>query len=401
MCRRVVVVWSWLFAFACVRAVGADWPRFLGPNGDGISPEKGVNKRWKSRPPSELWRVRLTDDGYAGPSVAGGRVFIVDHEGTRDVVRALDLATGRELWRFEYEDLAKPNYGFARATPTVDGPRVYTLSATGNLFCLEAATGRKIWHVDLRKRFGGRPPKWNYAGSPLVDGERLVVTPGGPGAAVAALDKMTGRTIWRGGGSDLPGYATPVAAVIDEQRQYVVFTAQALIGVDAATGRLLWSVPWRTDWDVNAATPIVMGRDVFVTTDYSTGCGLVRVGPDGARVVWRNKEIRSHFSTGVLSGGYVYCTSVPGRLVCMDPLTGRVAWSRRGFERGGLCGVDRTIILCDGRTGDVVMIEMTPDAYRELGRIRPLGGQSWTAPVVADGKLLVRNREALVCLDLR
>lgn len=378
----------------------ADWPQFGGPNGDFIALDTGINKDWSQRPPEVLWRVSLSDDGYAGPSVAHGKVFIIDHQGDRDIVRALDLQTGADIWSFDYPDHSKPNYGFARSTPVFSEGKLYTLSRLGLLQCLDATTGDKSWSRHLVREFGGQTPKWQYAISPLVDGDRVIVVPGGPNACVAALDKNTGETIWGGGGSDIPGYSTPVPATINGQEQYVVFTGYSLIGVDAATGQRLWRVPWETRYDVNAALPVIMGNRIFITSGYNRGCAVVEVSGSDASIRWENQEIKAHFSSALFYNGDIYGTSDPGHLVCLDPATGDPLWRQPGFEKGGIVLVDGVIIGMDGRGGDVIMAEASPNGYRELGRIKPLGGQSWTAPIVADGKLIVRNKKAIVCLDL-
>lgn len=384
-----------------------DWPHFLGPNRDGTSPMTGIRKDWSARPPRVLWQVPLSDHGCAGPSVAAGKVTIIDHEGDRDVVRALDLETGRDLWRFPYREPGRADYGWARATPAVAGGRVYTLSFTGHLHCLDAATGTRIWSRRLLEEFRGRLPRHHFSMSPLVDAGRVIVCPGGPNAAVAALDAATGRTLWQGGGSDAPGYATPVPAVIEGIPQYVVFTSARLIGVDAASGRLLWGTPWPSEFGINAPCPTVLGSSIFITSGYGQGCGLIDVAGGTARPRWRSKELECHFTTPIHLGGAVYGPDFPwqsrrpGRLTCMEPLTGKVHWRQPGFENGGLAAVDGCLIAFDGKNGDVVLIDPSPAAYRELGRFRPLGGQTWAAPVLADGRLLIRNLKALACVDLR
>jgi len=400
MMRLVTLVM--LLAVLCLpmSASAAEWPRFLGPNGDGISPETGINKNWAQRPPKVLWRTPMSDKGFAGPAVADGVLYIIDHTGHKDIVRAIDVQTGKDLWQFTYEDTSRENYGFARSTPLVSEGKVYTLSRLGLVHCLDPKSGRVLWQRDIIKDFKGKRPDWDLAGSPVLDGEKLILVAGGRDATVVALNKDTGQTIWTGGGTHEPGYATPVVATIGGTKQYVVFTAKHLIGVDAATGALLWKFPWETRYNVNAATPIVSGDTIFITSSYQTGCALLQLTKRGVRQVWRSKDVQSHFSTGLLVDGFLYSTSDPGRLVCLELSSGKVAWARRGFEKGGLVGVDGTAIVCDGKTGDVVMVQLSPTRYQELGRIKPLGGQSWTAPVVAEGKLFIRNREALVCLDL-
>lgn len=385
-----------------VLAFAADWQQFLGPNRNGISPETGINQVWGQKPPKVLWKTALSDGGYAGPSAAGGKVFIVDHRGTQDVVRALHLNSGKDIWSFSYDEPAGNNYGFARATPTVSDGKVYTISRSGQVHCLNAGNGKKLWSRNLVADFRGQKPQWDYSMSALVDGNKVIVCPGGPNAAVAALDKNSGKTLWQGGNSDLPGYATPVTATLNGVKQYVVFTAYNLLGVDAGSGKLLWSYPWKTGCDVNAATPIVYGNSVFITSGYGHGCALIEVNGRIARTKWVNKEMQSQFASPILSGGVVYGTcGDQNRLACLDLATGRVRWQQRGFEKGGIIAVAGAFIVMDGRSGDVVMAWMRPTGYQELGRMKPLGGQSWTAPILADGKLIVRNTKMLACLDLK
>lgn len=394
-----------LIAFSiAVSALAADWPHFLGPAGNGISPEKGINKNWTAKPPKELWRVALSDNGFSGPAVAGGRVFIVDHKGDRDIVRALDLATGADAWQYAYQDTANTNagYGYTTSTPAVDNGKVYTLSHLGVLNCLEAQTGKLVWSRNLTADFGGRLPSWNLAVSPFIDGDRVIVTPGGNEAAVAALNKLTGETIWKGGGSDIPGYATPAVAVMRGVRQYVVFTGVSLLGVDAQTGAQLWRLPWKAEYNINAASPLVSGDYIIIATGYGSGrTALVQIKETGPEVLWTNPQLNPKFNTPIVMGGNLFTTTERNTLYCADARTGAVRWSQKGFELGGLCAVDGVLLGLDGANGDVVMFSPSPDAFQELGRIKPLGGMSWTAPIVADGKLLVRNQKALVCLDMK
>lgn len=397
------------FTLACalslaVRASAADWPRFLGPTGNGVSADKGINKNWAEKPPKELWRVALGDSGFAGPSVAKGRVYIIDHKGDKDLVRVLDLKNGTDLWTpYSYQDSDRQSdgWGYSQSTPTVDNGRVYTLGRLGTLNCFDAASGKLLWTRNIIADFKGRLPGWNLAASPYIDGNKLIVCPGGPDAAVAALDKMTGVTLWKGGGSDNGGYATPVAVTLNGKKQYLIFTSANVMGVDVNDGTQLWKFPWVTGANVNASTPIAIGNSVFITSAYGHGAAFLDVALDGVTQRWMKREIQSRFTTPLLLNGMLYTTTDNNNLVCFDPQTGEIKWKQPGFEWGGLVYVDGVVIVADGAKGDVVMFNPTPDGYQELGRIKPLGGRSWTAPIVADGKLLVRNQQALVCLDLK
>lgn len=403
--RLVVSVAALLLAVMVGVVEAADWPCWHGPDRNNISPETGINKDWNTRPPQKLWQTAMHDNGHTGPAVAEGKVFIIDHVGTQDVVRAISLTDGSDVWEFRYEDPSKYFQGHSRATPAYANGKLYTLSHLGKVHCLDANTGQMIWRRDLPSELGGKRVTYGWAPSPLVDGDKVIVCPGGVNSAVAALDANTGQTIWQGGGSDPAGYATPVKATILGTEQYVVFTGKSLIGVDAATGQLLWRHPWETPYDVNAATPVVAGNEIFISTGYNTGCAVVRVQPNGPVELWRNKEVMAHFSSPVYYQGFIFANSDPGLLVCLNPATGVAAWKRPGFEKGALVAVDGTIIAMNGRDGQVVMVEATGNGYHELGRVQPFGDQitdqSWTAPIVADGKLIVRNKKLLVCLDLR
>lgn len=380
-------------------AFAADWPHWRGPDRTGIAPDTGINKDWGARPPEKLWETALHDGGYAGPSVADGKVFIIDHEQNQDVVRAIDVSTGEDLWQYRYEDLAKADYGYSRSTPVYDAGRLYTVSYLGKVACIDANSGEIIWGVDMASRFNGRRPKWGYAMSVLVDGENVVIVPGGPQACVAVLNKLDGSLVWAGGGGDIPGYATPVKANIQGIDQYVVFTGKSLIGADLLTGTLLWRVPWETQHDVNAATPLVAGNHIFVTSNYRRGCALIAVEPDHASVLWESPGMSAHFNTPVFMNGYLFGPTNPN-LVCLDPRTGEVMRAERGFERGGVVGVDGVILALSGNQGFMAMVEPTPQGYHELGRFTPLGGQSWAPPIVSDGRLIVRNADTLACFDL-
>lgn len=396
---RVATVMLVVACFCCTMAVAADWPNFLGPARNGMAPDTGINKNWAAKPPQELWRVPMHDDGFAGPSVADGKVFIIDHEGAQDIVRAYSFADGKPLWQFAYPDTDKANYGFARATPVHSEGKLYVAGRMGQLLCLDANTGAALWGKNLMRDFGGRRPKWDFSASPLIDGDKLIICTGGD-KSVACLDKNTGNVLWTGGPSDTAGYATAVIAEIMGQKQYVVYTGSGVIGVHADSGQLLWSFPWPTKYDVNAPQPVVEGNFVFLTSGYGAGCALIEVTAGGPVERWRNRDISAHFSSPIYYGGYLYSNSDPGNLVCMSPATGQVAWKQPGFEKGGLVIVDGVIIALNGKDGDLVMATAQATGYQELGRLKPLGGQSWTAPIVADGKLLIRNKSALVCLDL-
>jgi outer membrane protein assembly factor BamB len=386
--------------------LAADWPRFLGPKGDSISTEKGINKDWTAKPPQELWRLPLTDEGFSGPAVVGKVLYIIDHKGEEDLVRAIDMESGKEKWHYAYPEKGDENHGFTRATPTIENGKVYTVSRTGLVHCLEAAAGAKVWQADVMKNHGGKPPEWGAAHSAYLDGDRLITIAAAQNKHVVALDKKTGRKIWSGGGTDIAGYATPVTAHFGDTKQYLIFTGKSLIGVKAQDGSLLWRYPWETRLDVNACSPIVVGENlVWIASGYRRGCALLQITGDKIEELWNSRRISPHWSSAVLMDGYLYTTTPPGYLVCVEAKTGQEKWRdrgrARGFEHGGLCAVDGTLIVIEGNTGNVVQVTLSPEAYRELGRINPLkSARCWVAPIVADKKLYVRSPKELVCLDI-
>jgi outer membrane protein assembly factor BamB len=379
-----------------------DWPQFHGPNGDRISPETGLNKDWNANPPQQVWQIALTDGGYAGPSAADGTLYIVDHKGGNDVVRAMSLATGHQIWEASYAAASPGGYGASESTPTISDGKVYVISRDGKVVCLQASDGKLVWTRDMVKEMGGKTPGWGYAMSVAVDGERVIVQPGGTEKAVVALNKATGEIIWAGGGSDGAGYATPIVATLNNVKQYVCFGATTLFGVDSATGAQIWSIPWKYQPLVNAPTPIIIGGSaVFITSGYGAGCALVDVTAQGAKIRWQNKDIQSQFNTPVVVDGLLYSTSDTGKLVAMELSTGKVKWSNAFAAKGGLVAADGTLIVLDGSKGAVVMVQTTPDGYHELGRMVGLGGESWAPPIIADGRLVIRNKTTLAAYQLK
>ncbi len=403
--RRSVLLSCACLALLTAICLGAEWPGWRGPNKDGISPETAINKDWKAKPPKELWRVALSDGGHAGLAVSGGKLFIIDHQAGKDVVRAIDAATGKDAWTCPYDDKSKDNYGFSRATPLVDGGRVYTVSMMGNVLCLNEKDGKVVWQKNLVKDFGGELPGWQMACSPMIDGEKLILVPGGRAGAVLALKKDTGALIWRGGAADKPGYSTPVAATVAGKKQYVVLTSSMLQGVQASDGKALWSVSWKTQYDVNAPTPVVTGPDtVFITSGYGRGCALVKVKADGASIAWENKNIQSHFNTPLFFDGRLYGTTDPGDLVCLDAKTGDNVWRKGGFEKGGVAGVAGCVVAQVGNRGTLVLVEMAPAGYKELGRIEAFPNcheRAWSPPIVAEGKVFARDLKEVACFDIK
>lgn len=381
-------------------ARGDDWPQFRGPASSGVSAEKGLNKDWNTRPPKVLWKFDMHDDGNAAPAVAGDRVYIVDHTGTQDIVRALDLAAGTQVWQSVYDDLKNNRYGFTVSTPLIADGKIYILARSGKVLSFDAATGKQLWQRNLMAEIKAQVPAWDYTMSPVLDGDQLLFAPGGNGTGVVALDKASGKTLWQGGGGGLTSFATPLLATIDGKKQVVALTAQAVKGVNAADGKLLWEVPWPTAYDKKGPSPVLIGERVLISTTEKGDTGLIEVKDNIPKVVWSTKTIQCHFTTPVFYHDRLWASS-DANLIAVEPLTGKIFWKQSGFQNASLLAADDTIIALAGTNGKLTLVDATAATYKELGAFTPLGGQSWTAPILAGGKLLVRNAKTLECLDLK
>lgn len=390
---------------AGAHAYAADWPNYRGPTYDGHSAETGINTDWTSKPPKTLWKFDFQNGGkrkgYSGMSAVGGTLYAVDHIGEDDVLIAFNLENGKEKWRYAYTAQGD-SYGFCRMTPTVHDGKIYVTTFEGHVHCVNAADGKKVWDHAVVADVGGSAPRWGVAASPLVDGDSVIVVGGGPNALIVSMDKRTGQTKWKGGGSDPLGYATPVAATLGEKKQYIVFSAKGLVGVDAAQGNVLWRIPWKTDYDIHASAPIVLPDNrIFFSSGYKRGSAVFKVNQGDLENVWRGKDIMATFSSPILSQGHVFCTSEDGNLVCQNPGNGEVAWKQAGFKRGEMVGIDGHLIVADGAKGAVVLVEMNTKAYVEKGRITPLGKQTWAPLVISDKRLITRNCASLAVIDLQ
>ena len=384
--------------------VRADWPHYRGPAMNGISPEKDWNAQFPSGGPPVLWRTEL-GIGTSSVTVAGERVFSMGNNNGNDVVVCLDAKSGSRVWRHQFPLDLDPNMfeGGPRSTPTVDGGRVYTVSHQGDLWCLDAATGKKIWYKHYRKDFGGRRPQWGYAGSPTVDGNIVLLDVGGKGASTVALDKATGNVVWKSG-DDEAGYASPVVATVGGKKTIVILKASHLVGLDAAGGRELWRSEWRTEYDVNAATPIVIGDRVLITSGYNHGAALVAIGGGKAREVWRNKNLRAHFTSPVVVGDAIYGIDGDaggGNLVCLDLASGAVQWTEKSVKGGSLISAAGKLIVLTEK-GELVTADATPASFHTISRAPLMSGRCWVQPVLASGRLLLKNNAgALACFDVR
>lgn len=383
-------------------AASGDWLSYRGPTQNGVSTEKGLATEFPADGPKVLWKAKV-GTGTSSITVSGGRAFTMGNTGGADRVVCFDAKSGREIWKREYPlDLDKRMFeGGTAGTPTLDGNRVYTISHQGDFFCLDAASGQPIWYQHFQKDFGGRRPQWGFAGSATIEGNLVIVDVGGKGASTVALDKTNGKVAWKSG-DDEAGYATPVVATLGGRRTVVMFKAAHLVGLDAKDGRELWRTAWKTDYGVNAATPIIVGDRIFVSSGYGFGCALFEIGPRGAVEKWRNRNLKAHINSPVYAQGFLYGIddqAGPGApLVCVDFANGQAKWSERGIG-GALVEVDgRLVILSE--LGELIIAEASPGGFRALSRAQVLSKRCWVQPTFSDGLIFCRNNTgSLVCLD--
>jgi outer membrane protein assembly factor BamB len=390
-----------LFTFAIV-ASAADWPQWRGPGRDGKSADTGLLDSWPKGGPQLLWKDQDLGEGFSGPAIVGDRLYIQGQQGGQQFVMAYDVHNGKPLWKTQVGKLFKDQHGNGpRGTPTVEGARLYALSADGTLVCLETATGKQVWELNLVERFGGRGTKSGYTESPLVDGGRLIVVPGGPGAAVVALNKNTGDLLWKSQ-NDKAGYSSAIALDIGGTHALALLTAEAAIGLDAKDGAPLWRYTRVANPTANIATPIAHDGFVFYSSDYGTGCVLLKPTPDGKTAeIYFNRDMRNHYTTSVLVGDYLYGFSSE-ILTAMEFTTGKVAWRNRSVGKGNCIYADQHL-YCMGEDGVVGLIDATPAGYKEISRFEiPRGGvEAWTSPTIANGQLYLRDQSNLYCYNVK
>jgi len=390
-----------------------DWPQWRGPNRDGISKETGLIRSVPQGGPPLTWKATGVGTGYSSVSVAGGKVFTMGDVGDSSVVLALEEKSGKILWTTPVGAPAgHNNYPGTRATPTVDGDALYALNQHGDLVCVEIASGKERWRKNLQRDFGGRMMSgWRYSESPLVDGDKVLATPGGSQGAVVALNKKTGATLWQSKElTDAAGYSSIVAATIGGVAQFVQLTGNSVAGLAPATGKVLWRAD-RAGKTAVIPTPIVRDDLVFVTSGYGVGCNLFKVTKDSAgfkaEQTYANTSMVNHHGGVVHLGGYVYGSSDSGRqggFTCVDFNTGVSKWSEPSVTKGAVTSADGMLIHRAERSGAVTLFEASPVAFKLLGRFEQPDrsrAAAWPHPVVANGRLYLRDMDVLLCYDVK
>jgi len=380
----------------------ADWPQWQGPDRDRVSKETGLLKEWPAGGPKVVWTATGLGSGYGSMAVAGPRVFVQGMRSTSSTVIALNRADGKEVWSKALGQPRDNDRGPGpRGTPTVDGDRLYVLTENGDLACLKT-DGAVVWQRNILKEFGGSQIQWLISESPLVDGPHVVVTPGGRGAGMVKLDKMTGRTVWTAKElSDTAGYSSIIAADVQGVRTYMTFTASAGVGVRASDGKVMFRYPKVA----NIATPIYSNNKVFFTSAYGTGGGLldlsVQNGEVASKEVYFTQNMKNHHGGVVLVDGHLYGFS-DAILTCLEFATGNQMWRDRSVGKGTVTYADGHLYVQSEKNA-FALAEATPSGYREKGRfdIPDKGLPSWAHPVISDGRLYVRNQDTLLVYDIK
>lgn len=385
------------------------WPQYNGPRRDNRSGDTGLLDDWPTDGPPLVLRVEGLGVGYSSVALADGKVLTMGSRGADECVIALDGESGAEVWAVRIGATRKDGMGDGpRGTPTIDGDRVYALGANGDLVCLSLSDGSTLWSTNILQQFDARNIGWGISESVLVDGDRLICTPGGKQATMAALDKLTGKVVWKAKAPEAPpaAYSSAIAVDLKGVRQYVNFTHTAVIGVRADNGDFLWSNSASANGTANCSSPVAYRGYVFSSSGYGQGCALVKItgkrGRDGADLVYKNEELRSHHGGVVLDGQYVYGTD-EGVMKCLDVMTGKTQWQDRSVGKGAVVYADGKIIL-RSEQGPIAMMDATPEGYHERGRFdQPdrSGQAAWAHPAVADGKLFIRDQGLLLVYDLR
>ena len=393
-----------------------DWPQWRGPNRDGISKETGLLKQWPEGGPRLLWQVNDVGGGYSTPAVVGNRLYVISSQGeTDESVQARNVADGNVAWSVRIGGVGPNtramNYPGSRSTPTVVGDVLYALGSDGDLVCMQTGDGRIRWQKSLRRDFGGKPGQWAYAESPLVDGDAVVCTPGGADATLIKVNKSSGEVIWKCAvpGGDDAAYSSIVPVQAGGVKQYVTFLGKGLVGVDASSGKFLWRYAQTAQGSpANIPTPVAHDGYVYSATARGGG-GLVKinVSPGGATAeqVYFDKKLPTAIGGAVLFGEHLYGTGQV--LICADFKTGDVKWTDRSVGAGSILFADGRLYLHGEQSGEVALVEATPQDYKELGRFTPPDqpdhgkSKAWAYPVVANGRLYVRDQNMMWCYDIK
>jgi outer membrane protein assembly factor BamB len=393
-----VVLWAGSTLYA------GDWPQFRGPTRDGQSPETGLMKKWPAEGPKELWSFEGLGKGYASVAVADGIVYTTGMAGEEGLLFAFDLK-GNLKWKVNYGPEWKGDKPGTRTTPTIDGDRLYLMSGQGRIACHNAKTGEHIWHRDTLQEFQGKNIQWGIAESILIDGEKVICTPGGKDATVVALKKTTGETIWTTKGlSERSAYCSPIVIDRGPNRLILTMVEASVVGVDINTGKVYWQHPNKVSYDISAVTPAYENGRMYVTNGYSHGGHMFELSPDGTSSAkkWSEPTLDVHHGGVVLVDGNIHGASTKGQWICLELATGKVKFTDKLVGKGSVIYVDG-MLYGYGENGTVGLIKINPTAYEMVSSFKITKGanEHWGHPAVSNGRLYIRHGDALMCYDIK
>jgi outer membrane protein assembly factor BamB len=393
-------------------ADSAFWPQFHGPGGDNHSPASGLLKKWPSEGPKLAWTAKGIGTGFSSVTLSGGMIFTAGNVGDDTVVTALG-SDGKQKWQAKCGKAWTAGPGGTRATPTLEGDRLYYMNPHGDAVCLDAKTGEKIWGLNILKEFGSKNITWALAESLVIDGDHVVCLPGGPKVSMVALDKKTGKTVWKAASAegDLAGYATPIIIKHGGLRIVLNMTAKALIGVNADSGKLLFRYPHKTAYDVNATTPIFHDGQVFISSGYgTTGSVMLKINVEGEKAsvekVWASRDLDNHHGGVILVDGCLYGAAHNfhgGRWICLDWKTGKMKYAEKGVGKGSATFAEGMLYTLSEDRG-AGLVEATPEGHKLAGEFKtPAGpeGPTWAHPVVCGGRLYIRHGDNLYAYEVK
>jgi outer membrane protein assembly factor BamB len=389
-----------------------DWPQWRGPNQDGVSPEKGLLQDWPASGPKLVWDVTGVGNGYSSIATAGTRLATTGEVNGQSSVICLNAKDGSQAWVEPIGKTGTPgccNAGGPRITPTIDDPAdlIFAISQYGEVAALDWKNGKEVWKKHLIQDFGGMLPEWGFSAAAVVDGNNVMLTPGGQQGSVVALNKKTGARVWQTTElTDSAHYSTLVIATIDNVKQYIQVTDKSIVGINPANGKLLW----RADFPGKTAvipTPVVFGNLVYVTSGYGVGCRCLEIKKSGdkfaANELWNNKQMMNHHGGVIRIGPNVYGHSDSKGWTCQDIKTGEVRWQDKSFGKGSIAYGDNRFVLRTEDKGTLALIEASPDGYKEHGKFEQPNRskeKAWPHPVISNGKLYVRDEDRLLCYDI-
>jgi len=383
----------------------AYWTDFRGPTRDGHYRERPILTTWPAGGLKPIWK-RPVGGGYASFVIARGRAFTIEQRGAQEVVAAYDPATGRELWTNAWAGAFRESMGGdgPRATPTWADGHVYALGGQGELRCLDDRTGALVWRINILEDSGASNVQWGMSGAPLIVGDTVIVLPGGSaGQSVVAYNRLTGKRAWSAQ-DDRQGYSSPMLVTLAGVRQIIDFAATRVMGLTPDRGEVLWEHPWKTDYDVNASQPIVIGSNrLFLSTGYGTGAAVIELTPSATgmsvREIWRNIRMKNQFTSSVLHDGFIYGLD-EAILACVDAATGELKWKGGRYGYGQIMLASGHLIVLT-EEGDLALVRAAPDRHQEIARFPAIEGKTWNHPAMSDGYLLVRNANEMAAFDLR